>query len=389
MLKRVQLVQYLGLLSIGVVANIVGPALPAMQRQFGMTLGQGGLVLAGQSIGLVLTVAVGGYLADRFGKRLYLLAGGCLITAGMAATLLARSFEAVFACMILAGTGFGAYEAGINALCADTNASDQGRAMNMAHMFFGLGAIAGPVLTTASLRFFHAWQPVFAFAALLPVVVSFLLLDSRGMHFAGTAGGRVQKAPYASPFLWLSALSILLYVGVEVSVAGWLPTFWRKLPGSGFIAAPLTATLFWLTLAIGRLVAGRVADRLGFGRYLALTAGAAALTALLWWAFGTPIATLAAALLMGFFLAGVYPTVTVAATTRYPGSTGQVAGLLALFAGLGGALIPSGIGQVATKIGIKRLPLFIAVVAVLLAANSLVSLAADRRRSRIKESAKA
>jgi len=104
------------------------------------------------------------------------------------------------------------------------------------------------------------------------------------------------------------------------------------------------SAVFWGTLTAVRLVAGKLADRIGHLRFLAVSAALVLLFAGLWAAAPTPAVTLAAVVALGAALAGVYPTAMALATDAFPGHSGKVVAFLSAFVATGGLLL-SGVGR--------------------------------------------
>jgi fucose permease len=62
---------------------------------------------------------------------------------------------------------------------------------------------------------------------------------------------------------WLCALFLLGYVGIEVALGGWIVVFMIQVRQGEAFASGMTATGFWLGLAVGRIVLGFVTPRIG------------------------------------------------------------------------------------------------------------------------------
>jgi len=63
--------------------------------------------------------------------------------------------------------------------------------------------------------------------------------------------------------VWLSAIFLLGYVGVEVALGGWIVTFMIRVRNAEAFAGGMTATGFWLGITVGRVILGFVTPRLG------------------------------------------------------------------------------------------------------------------------------
>lgn len=366
-------VQYIGFISVGIIANIMGPLLPAIRTDIIINYSQGGLLLSGQFIGMLITSLIGGYLIDRFGKRPFMLAGGAMIIAGLLGSMAARSFGFLYALNMITGFGYGIYEVGINALCADSSEENKGSDMNFVHFFYGVGAIAAPLLAFASTEYLGSWRYCFGLALVAPVIVSIILLynrieDRKSIHAKIEQTENSSINPYKSPFLWTAGLMIFFYVGVEVSTGGWISAYWSTmLPGSA-IPASLTATVFWFCLTIGRLFSGRIADRIGLSAYLLAASLGTLLLSALWSVLPTGDWTLVIVGLLGLMCSGQFPTAMALATAHFPGRSGMTAAFITVFAGLSGFFIPSVIGRVADILSIEVLSFSMLALSLLLVA---------------------
>ncbi|MBC8059491.1 MAG: MFS transporter [Clostridiaceae bacterium] len=363
--KRLQWSQYIGFITIGLVSSIIGPMLSAIQSDINLNYSQAGLVLSGQFLGMLLTVIIGGYLADKYGKKLFLIVGGAFLSIGLFGSMLSHNYVNLLICTIVSGIGFGAYEVGINALCADSTDSNKGNAMNFLHFFFGLGAILGPVLATLCINLLKSWRLVYGISALFPILVT-VILWPLVINKPLLTDGVKHSIPYKNKFIWISGIFCFLYVGIEVSTSGWLPTYWKHISPNSLIPASLTATIFWSTLTVGRLFSGKLADKFGFSKFLIFTSLGVIVITLSWVLIPFKLVTLFAILLLGGFLAGIFPTMMASVTSQYPNVSGEISAFISIFASLGGFLVPSAIGRSIDFIGIVKIPLILCGLAVLL-----------------------
>lgn len=363
--KRLQISQYIGFFTIGLIANIIGPMLPVIRSEFNMTFGQAGMVLSSQFLGMVFTVLITGYLADKLGKRNILLIGSVFAITGLSACMFANSYVSLLFPNIIIGIGYGIYETGINALCTDSTELNKGNAMNLLHFFFGLGAVSGPVLATISISLLNNWRLCFAFSVVFPLLTGIMLSTVKLKENVEKASTSV-KIPYKSIFLWIAGISAFIYVGIEVSIYGWLPAYWNSLPGEKLIPPSLIATAFWISLTSGRLVIGRLADSIGFSKFIILASSGVVVLSLGWWLIPFKYWTLLSSVLLGFTLAGLFPTIMISTTERFPGSSGTIAAFITFFSALGGFFIPSQIGNLADSKSVKIIPFMIFSLAVLL-----------------------
>jgi fucose permease len=367
-----KLVQYIGFIAVGLIANIVGPLLPAIRTDISISYGQGGLLLSGQFIGMLITSLIGGYLIDRTGKRPFMLVGSAMLITGLLGSMTAKSYLVLYSLNLITGFGYGMYELGINSLCADASEENKGSNMNFVHFFYGVGAIIAPLLAWVSTEYLGSWRYCFGLALMPPLIVGILLLRNRieehkaaynvDMHSPDKA-----SSPIRSLFLWAAGITMFFYVGVEVSTGGWITVYWNTLVPDSAIPASITASVFWLCLTLGRLVSGKIADRIGLSNYL-FAAGFATLLLTAFWSILPPGGwTLVIVALLGFVCSGQFPTAMAMATAHFPGRTGMVAAFISVSSGLSGFFIPSVIGRLADMFSIAALTPTLLVLSALLA----------------------
>jgi fucose permease len=353
---NVKWIQYLAFIAIGLISNIIGPLLPTIKHEIPMSYGQLGTLLSETFLGMLVMGVVGSYVMDKYGKKAFLLAGGFLLVFGLFGTVLSKTFIQIYILNFITGMGFGIYEVGINALCADYSGEAKGNDMNFLHFFYGLGAILGPVFVWMCVRL-GMWKLCFAIAAIFPIIVTILILNFKGnkIECANKIETEETSQPinvFTSRFLWIAGITIFIYVGVEVSTYGWIPTFCKSVISKSVLPSSLAATLFWITMTAGRLVSGKIADKIGLEKFILTASAGTMIVAFSWVALPAGTWTIISILLMGLLLSGMYPTLMAVATCTFPKNTGLVASFISIFGAVGGALIPWIIGRTSDRFGI-------------------------------------
>ncbi|KIH95007.1 hypothetical protein SPBR_03669 [Sporothrix brasiliensis 5110] len=279
--------------------------------------------------------------------------------------------------MIFPGLGNGVEDSGWNAWVG--NMENANELLGFLHGAYGLGATIAPLIATAMVT--KANLPWYTFYYLM-VGLSGLGIALGAMAFWG-ATGRIHRESHKSttgqqrtttrrvlrePITWLMAIFLLGYVGVEVSLGGWITTFMLNDRHAENFAAGLSVTGFWLGITVGRLVlgfvTGRIGEKLAITVYLLSSIG----LQLLYWLVPSFIASAIFVGFLGVFLGPLFPAAVVAATKLLPHDFHVSAiGFAAAFGSGGGALFPFAVGAIAQSKGVEVLqPIVVAILGFIL-----------------------
>lgn len=393
--KKLLWIGCLSYLVIGIAHVVGGSVLEQLIDYYGVTYKDGGQWIMNQFLGFMVGVLLAPTLTARIGKRGAVLLAMGLLTVSEAAYSLLLPWGWMLAFAPVAGIGFGMTEAIVGAVIIDLM-KGKASAMSRLETFFGIGALIIPV-TVAFLIQEHVWQlsfPILSAMAgitfVLWLTMSFGELDDQlsitaaktaaareGSVGSGDGGGAAVATPdrgrgllgYSGkllPFLVLSALFFLVYVGMEMSFSNYLPSILITRSDLGEAAAAASLSLFWGTVVIGRLFAGIIADRIGYARYLMIAVvgalvvfGLMTITGELYWM----IALIA---LSGLFFSGVFGIALVYANGLLPGMTERTTSLLVAFGGIGGAIFPRVTGWLMDRYDVELTIGFLAALVVVM-----------------------
>jgi fucose permease len=332
--------------SVGVLSAGLGPTLPSLAEKMGSTLSETGALFTALFLGAVASQIAGGPLTDRFGQRPMLFASLVLLAGGLAGVALSPTLPIALVSMLIAGLGDGVIIVAVNVSISQLFATRAVSALNILNIFFGMGAIAGPLLAGFALQTWATAVPVLwtVVLILLPSLI-FVPRLNLGPHRPPPKRGEVdfdpRNSPYRSPFLWMLGVLLLLYVGLEVGTGGWLVVYVDRTTTLGLESATFIAASFWMALTSGRILGAvlgawlRAEVVLMIGLSTAATGGI--LMAL---GMGDPTLTVAAVILMGLGLGPTYPTVVALITTFFKVAPGRATGVVVAMGSLGGTVLP-------------------------------------------------
>lgn len=176
-------------------------------------------------------------------------------------------------------------------------------------------------------------------------------------------------ATLALPSAWLSMLLFFLYSGLEITAGQWLYTLLTEARGFAPVAAGIWVSVYWGSLTIGRLISGVIVAHISVQTLLRLCMAGALLGVVLLWLNLTPWLAMSGVALLGFALAPMFPSfISLTPARMGPTHTANTVGFQITAAMLGGAVLVSGYGVIAQRVGLNMLGPYLLVVALLLTA---------------------
>jgi OFA family oxalate/formate antiporter-like MFS transporter len=343
---------YASFILVGWGALLVPSMVPAIERDFVQPDAGVGVLYLVSALLFVIGSLASGYLMERLGRGLVLPAAVFAMSAGLGLESVAPTWAVFVIGAGIGGLGSGAVEVGMNGLFLDRFHENRGQALSRLHLCFSLGALAAPLAVGALVGVGVTWRLPFAVTSAIVLAVG-LRLATRDLgvpHVAtATLSGRApggRRVPLPLVFL---ALAIASYVASESGVSSWLVRFLDAAPVG---VATLALSLFWAGLAIGRLVASRVADRfapISIATACGLAAGAALVAAVVVPWIAASIALFAVA---GVVLGPIYPMIVASAGALYPARANAVSGVITAAAVTGSVVYPPVMGFISNGVGL-------------------------------------
>ena len=319
----------------------------------------------------------GGPATERLGRRTVLGAAVGIHAIGLVALGLAPSWEVFLVAALPGGLGAGAVDGGVNGLFLDRFRTGRGRALNLLHLFFSLGALSAPLAVGVLVDGGVGWQEIIVVTGLIAIPVALLfgiVPMPSGRRRAGTAEAMpteptdrsaatelvsadasqpisraaAARGRLAAPLILLG-VAIGCYVASEVGVSNWLVRFLEPAPLS---TATTALSLYWAGLAAGRLVSSQLADRFDHLRFATVCAAGIAI-ALVGAIFVPSLpASIALFALTGFFSGPVFPMIVAIGGERYPDRSAAVGGFLTGSAVIGSIIYPPVMGFLSVSVGL-------------------------------------
>ena len=232
---------FLGVLMGALDLAIIGPALPAIQADFGMTTRQLSVLFNAYVLCQMIGTPVLGKFSDRLGPRLAYIVGIGLFAAGSLLLVVARDPAALYYGRAIQGFGAGGIFPIAAAVIGNTlPPKERGPALGVLGTVFGLAFLLGPVM--GGLLLPYGWHWLF----LVNVPIAMVLIAG-AIRLLPSQGSPSRKPLDATGIVVLSLLLTFLVIGISsidssalaASLLSWqvapalvlvailLPVFWQ------------------------------------------------------------------------------------------------------------------------------------------------------------------
>ncbi len=363
------LIAFLAFIGLGLTGGLLGVAWPYMQKDFNLALDAVNVLLLVQTISYTLASFFIGRMMARFGSGMTLVGGMLIMSLCFFGIALSSSWIMVIAIALIAGFGSGIIDAGLNMYVTTYHSV---RDMNWLHASFGIGITIGPLIMTYCVVNLK-WQIGYAITAGVLIIILVLLIVTRHMWrnegFQSEENKPVRRASFNQslrlPVMWLSMITILAYVSMEISIGQWAYTLLTQSRGITPEVAGTWVSIYWGVFTGGRIFFGFIINRFNTTHLLRWCLLAVIVGAFLFAWNPLPIVGSIGLIIVGFAEAPVFPMLMTTTPQRVGIEHAENGVSLQMsFVGLGSAILPGLIGTIGKNLGLETMTITFTVLAI-------------------------
>ena len=344
---------------LGMCFSLLGSISVKLMPRLNIDQGRfGSLITAFMGACLVSSLVLG-VLTDRLGYK-PVAVFGFLLTAGCIFLLArGRTYRAVLVCCLVLGFGAMALNTAGNTLIPVVlfGGKNPAAASNLGNVFFGVGLLLTPLLTSFLFRITSYENAIstLALTVLAPVIVAVMATypeSNTSFEFAGAL------AMLTDPAVLVAALALFCYAALDTSLCNWLPAFGKEVIGRANqytdsdvadASAQRLISVYAVAMIIGRLAASQIPAITEYGGwFIAAASLGTALVVLAMTVTGSVRLAWLLVFVAGLASAPFFPTIVGITFAKFsPQVYGSVFGIIFAGALLGGATVPKAIGNLA------------------------------------------
>lgn len=379
---------YYGFFINGMVVLLIGAVLPYLIEAAGISYGIAGGLLSTMAIGNLCASFISPVLSEKFGRKLTVVMLSAFFPICLTIITFMPPIPVMYVCFFLMGIGRGTVSIFNNNIINDYGDGTPA-ALNILHTFFAFGAFLAPFFTSTMIELTFTWKHILyvMIVLYLTALVSFATMplkeekqvrakaaDEDSDKTATDSSISASKGTsYLKSFdFYCMGLILFFYMGVENCVNGWFVTYLQDIGIMSDAFATNLVSITWIVIMIGRLTNAWISTKVS-KRVLLLVNCIGSACALFLLISSKNIALITVAMVMiGFFLAGIYPTSIASAGALLKGTASGMALLMAMSA-LGGIVAPQIVGWIADSVGIAGGISFLVIDAVIMVGFAILN----------------
>ena len=260
------------------------------------------------------------------------------------------------------GMSGGFVETLVSLMIPEINKENSGYHLNIAQVFFGVGAFAGPYISSIAVRIGLNWEVSYYFLAFLSflsfIFFSILRVKCRsflpvlGFNAAGIVGKNTNKGAAFTgltvKLILLFSFAMLMYVASEDGLNAWIPTFFRLERGFSAYQASQILSFYWLAIAAGRLLIAFLVKKISILKITITISALSVLSSFAGIMVENKYLNLVLFMLTGLFFSGIWPNILALAMQYFKNDARKDAfiSLIIAVGGIGALMAPWVVGSI-------------------------------------------
>lgn len=343
------------LLTFAIGLTILSTLMVTITKSFGISVDRAGILFTANFLGFIVFNVVFSIFVSRVNMRKILIISTALYSIFLFLSTTASNFNLLLAYTMAAGGVGGLVESLSSTMVVEINSEREGFYFNFTQAFFGIGAIAGPLLSGYLDGLHYSWKIMFIAASLLGLLSTVLLCIFKTDDVKRRESLKLKDIGeiFSIREFNLMILSVMLYVGGETGVWGWISTLLKLQFKISALKSSLSVAVFWSFMIIGRIITAKLTDKMSMRNVILMLSIAGTVFTLLSAFSKTEIAIWILLSFIGLSFSGIWPTI-VAYSGKVSGKYSTSAYFLTIAAGgVGGMIIPYFLGILGKAVSIS------------------------------------
>lgn len=340
------------------VIGLLGPSVPAIIADLGISYSQAGLFFTLLSLGSVFGTSVGAMASDYVNRKAIYAGFAGVFAVGLVSMGFVPGYIAI--CIViflfsLFGSPIGAI--GQSAML-DMFPEKRGQYLSIQTFFAALGSFVAPLIVALNVILRLNWRWSFIETAGLVCICLFAMLFVKIPNSAANTDRVPIKTIIRNPNIIIAAILIFFSVALDLGFSYWLAEYFKTELQVSLRLSSAIVSIYLIGVIAGRLSASRLIRHFPSKNVMGAGLGLGFVSLIVFIFVPVVPIKVVFACLYGLGIAPVFPLVMAKGAEEYPRQPGAVTGVLFACMSLGGMVFPLLLGVLATHFGIERSYLF-------------------------------
>ena len=355
------IIYWLMFIAVGLISGVLGPSLIYLSTLVQASVAEISVVFTARAMGNMLGAVIAGRMYDRVRGHSYLVLMLLLAFCSMWLVPYSTSLYVLLLVFFVVGFAEVSINTGGNLMILWLHKDKAGSAVVLLHLCFSLGNMLAPLVLIFGGWLGDDYGMGYWLIALYTLIFPLLLWRQASPVYERPVSTKASQ-PFNKVFFGCFLSMAFLYVGFEITIAGWISTY-AVLGGMTQTHAAVLVTWFFVALSFGRLISVPVLTLMSLTQTM--------LTLLCLCFFGTVVMLMtslpliAVALLLGLGCSAIFPLLFTFGNQAMS-LTGKLTGYIFVCCGLGAMVVPSLTGPLIERFGAQIYPFILCLLSVAL-----------------------
>ncbi|SHH39824.1 MFS transporter [Thermosipho atlanticus] len=251
---------------------IISTLIPVIEKTYNIDHSLIGLAFSIGSIAFLLSSLLYGFLLEKTDAFKVILIAILILLIGNILMYVMNSYILMVFGIFFINFGGGGLEISIPFLIGVSGNRKKGKALNLLHSAFAIGALSSPIFSSLILKYTSYWKLSYLigiFFNIIPLIFLFQIKNFiSSIHKNYLNEVKVSKKGIINFTLIILTLSLSFYVSYEMNFSSWISTFLFEIRRLNISTAALYPSFLWLGLFLGRTILSHMPEKYGYKKWL-------------------------------------------------------------------------------------------------------------------------
>lgn len=318
-----------------------------------------------------------GPITDRFGYKPIMLLGVIIVILGIAGIIVVKRVDVIPYIIFVIGLGGGIINGVTNVIVADLYPNDSSAWLSLLGVFYGVGALGLPLITSLMLDWGFDYQRILTVVVLFLLIPLIIVASLKFPHVENKQATPMRQyfKLFGQPAILLIGLFLFFQSAIEAVIPVWTPTYLSEIFMVDYDKGLFAITISALGITFTRLLLSQLLKKIKPYRVVLVSMMVIILGALVLHNSSSFYIGLAGVGIMGFGVAASFPVMLSYIADFFPQNSGSAFSIVIGIALLGNMLLNALMGYLLDSFGIEKLNIFIIIfilimIVILLIINS-------------------